>query len=234
MAAEAGAAAGVVDRQGTQLADKNGLVNGTQGKTFVDFGRNDVLGSRERVYRLAYSTPLVDEPPLSARFGGKILSKLENLQNTGSFKVRGAANKVLSLDPAMNAGVIAASAGNHARGVARAARLAGIPSTLVMPIWAPIAKYTAAQREEGRTRPDRPPWGIFRRGERHAVLLAKDSGLTMVHPFDDPMVIAGQGTVGCEIADEVGPPGSIYIPVGGGGLLAGIAVALKDISLKSS
>jgi threonine dehydratase len=204
-------------------------VNGTAAGGFVDFGRDDVLASRERVYRLAYPTPLVEEPPLTARFGGKILSKLENLQNTGSFKIRGAANKVLSLDPARTTGVIAASAGNHARGVARAARLAGIPATLVMPIWAPLAKSSAAQREGGeRTR-------IVLHGESfdeanvRAVLLAAESGLSMVHPFDDPMVIAGQGTVGCEIAEVAGAPGSIYVPVGGGGLLAGIAVALKEL-----
>jgi threonine dehydratase len=87
----------------------------------MDFGRKDVIAAKQRVYRLAYATPLVEEAPLSARFGGRILSKLENLQNSGSFKIRGAANKVLSLDRTRVQGVIAASAGNHARGVARAA-----------------------------------------------------------------------------------------------------------------
>ena len=115
----------------------------------MDFGRIDVLAARDRVYRMAYRTPLVEEPPLSARFGGKILSKLENLQNTGSFKIRGAASKVLSLERSATPGVVAASAGNHARGVARAARFAGIPATLVMPVWAPVAKSSAAQREGG-------------------------------------------------------------------------------------
>jgi threonine dehydratase len=178
---------------------------------------------------MAYRTPLVEEPPLSARFGGKILSKLENLQNTGSFKIRGAASKVLSLDRSATPGVVAASAGNHARGVARAARFAGIPATLVMPVWAPVAKSSAAQREGGDdTR-------IILRGESfddayaHAVTIAGESGYVMVHPFDDPMVIAGQGTLGWEILEEADPPGTIYVPVGGGGLLAGIGAAVKEI-----
>src|SRR3972149_9440807 len=100
----------------------------------MDFGRKDVLAARERVYRLAYSTPRVAEPPLSARFGGRILSKLENLQNSGAFKIRGAANKVLSLDRSRVSGVIAASAGNHARGVARAAEEAGKPPPPARPL----------------------------------------------------------------------------------------------------
>ncbi len=195
----------------------------------MDFGRNDVLLARERVYRLAYRTPLVEEAPLSARFGGKVLSKLENLQHTGSFKIRGAANKVLSLDPAATAGVVAASAGNHARGVARAARLAGIPATLVMPIWAPVAKSSAARREGGEGIRIVHFGETFDEAKDHAVCLAAESGLTMVHPFDDPLVIAGQGTVGWEIAEEAGPAGSIYVPVGGGGLLAGVGVAVKEL-----
>lgn len=194
----------------------------------MDFGRKDVLASRERVYRLAYVTPLVEESPLSARFGGQVLSKLENLQYSGSFKIRGAANKVLSLDPVSVRGVVAASAGNHARGVARAARAAGIPATLVMPVWAPVSKAAAAEREGGAGTT------VIRHGEsfddaaRHAESLAVGDGLTVVHPYDDPMVIAGQGTLGLEIEEGAGAPGTIYIPVGGGGLLAGIGAAVKE------
>ena len=106
----------------------------------MDFGRKDVIAAQARVYRLAYSTPLVEETPLSARFGGRILSKLENLQNSGAFKIRGAANKVLSLDRTRILGVIAASAGNHARGVARAAKEAEIPAPQVRALWAPLSK----------------------------------------------------------------------------------------------
>ncbi|HEX9204423.1 MAG TPA: threonine ammonia-lyase [Candidatus Deferrimicrobiaceae bacterium] len=195
----------------------------------MDFGRGDVLAARERVYRLAYRTPLVEEPPLSDRFGGRILSKLENLQNTGSFKIRGAANKVLALDPSSTPGVVSASAGNHARGVARAARVAGIPATLVMPVWAPVSKSSAARRDGGDGTRIILHGESFDEAYDHAAAIASASGISMVHPFDDPMVIAGQGTLGWEILEESGPPGTIYVPVGGGGLLAGIGAAVKEL-----
>lgn len=194
----------------------------------MDFGRKDVLQAKGRVYRLAYSTPLVEETPLSARFGGKVLSKLENLQYSGSFKIRGAASKMLALDPAGVPGVITASAGNHARGVARAARAAGIPATLVMPVWAPVSKAAAARREGGDRVRVLLHGESFDKAAEHARVLAAESGLVMVHPFDDPLVIAGQGTLGLEILEEAGPPGTIYLPVGGGGLLAGIGAAVKE------
>jgi threonine dehydratase len=195
----------------------------------MDFGRKDVIAAKERVYRLAYATPLVEEAPLSARFGGRVLSKLENLQNSGSFKIRGAANKVLSLDRNQVSGVIAASAGNHARGVARAAKEAGVPATLVMPVWAPVSKSAAAQREGGENIRIIHHGETFDDAARHAASLAQDSGFVMVHPFDDPLVIAGQGTLGVELVEEIGPPGTVYVPVGGGGLLAGIGAAVKEI-----
>lgn len=194
----------------------------------MDFGRKDVLAARERVYRLAYPTPLVEEDPLSERFGGKVLSKLENLQVSGSFKIRGAANKVLSLDPGKTRGVIAASAGNHARGVSRAARSAGIPATLVMPVWAPVSKSAAARRDGGEATRIILHGETFEEAFRHALSLAEESGDIFVHPFDDPLVISGQGTLGLEILDAAGIPGTIYVPVGGGGLLAGIGAAVKE------
>ena len=195
----------------------------------MDFGRKDVIAAKERVYRLAYATPLVEEAPLSERAGGRVLSKLENLQNSGSFKIRGAASKVLALDRNRVSGVIAASAGNHARGVARAAKEAGIPATLVMPLWAPVSKSAAARREGGENIRIIHHGETFDDAARHAACLARDSGLVMVHPFDDPLVIAGQGTLGVELVEEIGPPGTVYVPVGGGGLLAGIGAAVKEI-----
>ncbi|MBE0569410.1 MAG: threonine ammonia-lyase [Deltaproteobacteria bacterium] len=194
----------------------------------MDFGRKDVIESKERVYRLACSTPLVEEAPLTRQCGGKVLSKLENLQNTGSFKIRGAANKVLSLDRALVSGVITASAGNHARGVARAASEANIPATLVMPLWAPVSKITAAQREGGEYARILQHGETFSEALQHAKSLAVGSGLVMIHAYDDPLVIAGQGTLGLEIVDEIGPPGTVYVPVGGGGLIAGIGAAIKE------
>ncbi len=195
----------------------------------MDFGRKDVIAAKQRVYRLAYATPLVEEAPLSERAGGRVLSKLENLQNSGSFKIRGAASKVLALDRGQVPGVIAASAGNHARGVARAAKEAGIPATLVMPLWAPVSKSAAARREGGENIRIIHHGETFDDAARHADCLAQDSGLVMVHPFDDPLVIAGQGTLGVELVEEIGPPGTVYVPVGGGGLLAGIGAAVKEI-----
>lgn len=194
----------------------------------MDVGPGDVRAARERVYRLAYSTPLVEEGPLSARFGGKVLSKLENLQNSGSFKIRGAANKVLSLDPARVRGVTAASAGNHARGVARAARAAGVPAVLVMPVWAPVSKAAAAEREGGERIRVVYHGDTFDEAAAHALRLAREEGYETVHPFDDPLVIAGQGTLGLEVLEEGGAPGTVYVPVGGGGLLAGIGAAIKE------
>lgn len=194
----------------------------------MDFRRKDVIAAKELVYRLAYATPLVEETPLSERAGGRVLSKLENLQTTGSFKIRGAANKVLSLDRARVPGVIAASAGNHARGVARAAKEAGIPATLVMPVWAPVSKSAAAKREGGGNARIIHHGETFDDAAEHAASLAGESGLEMIHPFDDPMVIAGQGTLGIELVEEIGFPGTVYVPVGGGGLLAGIGAAVKE------
>jgi threonine dehydratase len=201
----------------------------TPGRISVDFGRKDVIAAKQRVYGLAYATPLVEEAPLSGRAGGRVLSKLENLQNSGSFKIRGAASKVLALDRTRVSGVIAASAGNHARGVARAAKEAGIPATLVMPLWAPVSKSAAARREGGENIRIIHHGETFDDAARHAACLAQDTGLVMVHPFDDPLVIAGQGTLGVEIVEEIGPPGTVYVPVGGGGLLAGIGAAVKEI-----
>lgn len=194
----------------------------------MDFGLKELVEARERVYRLAYPTPLVEETPLSRQFGGRVFSKLENLQNTGSFKIRGAANKVLSLDRSRVRGVITASAGNHARGVARAASEANIPATLVMPLWAPVSKVTAAQREGGDYARILQHGETFAEAAQHARTLAAGSGLELIHPYDDPMVIAGQGTLGLEILDEIGPPGTVYVPVGGGGLIAGIGAAIKE------
>lgn len=194
----------------------------------MDFDRNDVDAARERVYKLAYATPLVEETALSEQFGGQVLSKLENLQHTGSFKIRGAANKLLSMDKSKVKGVVAFSAGNHARGVARAARAAGIPATLVMPLFAPIAKSAAAQREGGENVRIILHGNSFDEAMEYALARSEEAGLTVVHPYDDPAVIAGQGTIGLEILERIGAPGSIYVPVGGGGLFAGIAAAIKE------
>ncbi len=171
-------------------------------------------------------TPLVYSPLFSRRFGGEIYLKMENLQKTGSFKIRGAAHKLLKRSGEIGPqGVVAASAGNHAQGVALAARGAGVPAVIVMPEWASISKQEATAAYGGE---------VILHGEsveeslRKAMELSEE-GRTFIHPFDDPDIIAGQGTIGREILDELPETGTIIVPVGGGGLISGIAVAARAI-----
>ncbi len=171
-------------------------------------------------------TPLVYSPTFSRLAGFEIYLKLENLQATGSFKIRGATYKILTeLDRIGKGGVIAASAGNHAQGVALAASLAGLPSTIVMPEWASISKQEATRGYGGK---------VILEGQgladsiKRALELSKD-GKTFIHPFDDPSIIAGQGTIGLEIMEELPNVDLIAVPVGGGGLVAGISVAARAV-----
>jgi threonine dehydratase len=172
-------------------------------------------------------TPCKYSGYLSHLTGAPIYLKLENLQKTGSFKIRGAINKLSSLTPKeRRRGVIAASAGNHAQGVASAARQLGIHATILMPEATPITKVEAttfAGAEvilQGET---------FDDAMRVARSLAAEGGLTMIHPFDDPAVITGQGTLGLEMLQQLPELGAVVVPVGGGGLISGIAVALKSL-----
>ncbi len=169
-------------------------------------------------------TPLVHSPALSRRFKGEIFLKLENLQKTGSFKIRGAANKILSgIDKIGRAGVVAASAGNHAQGVALAAKKAGVPAAIVMPEWASITKQEATRAYGGDVI-------ISGRNLDESLEKAKElarEGRMFIHPYDDPDVIAGQGTVGLEILEGLNDVDMIIVPVGGGGLISGVASAMK-------
>lgn len=171
-------------------------------------------------------TPLVYSPTFSRLAGFEIYLKLENLQATGSFKIRGATYKILTeLDRIGKGGVVAASAGNHAQGVALAASLAGLPSTIVMPEWASISKQEATRAYGGK---------VILEGQsladsiKRALELSRD-GKTFIHPFDDPSIIAGQGTIGLEIVEELPNVDLIAVPVGGGGLVAGISVAARAV-----
>lgn len=171
-------------------------------------------------------TPLVYSPYFSAQAGAEVYLKLENLQKTGSFKLRGATNKIQTyLDRIGPRGVVAASAGNHAQGVAHAAREAGIPATIVMPEWASITKQEATRGYGGKIRLKGESLTASIREAEASV----ESGMTLIHPFNDPEVIAGQGTIGLEILNELPNPDLILVPVGGGGLIAGIATAVKSI-----
>ncbi|MCU0787150.1 MAG: threonine ammonia-lyase [Verrucomicrobia bacterium] len=165
--------------------------------------------------------------PLSEATGLKIYCKLEYLQRTGSFKERGARNKLLLLDPEQRQrGVIAASAGNHALGVAYHAQLLGIPATVVMPRFAPLMKASNCRRLgatvvlEGASIAD---------AKQRADEIADEQALTYIHGYDDPDIIAGQGTLGLEIAAQVPDVDAVIVPIGGAGLVAGLGLALKTL-----
>jgi threonine dehydratase len=190
----------------------------------------DVLAARARLAGAAVRTPLLAAPLLSERLGARVYLKPECLQRTGSFKFRGAWNAVQALGPAARNGVVACSSGNHAQGVAEAARLAGIPATIVMPKDAPAPKRVRTERSGARVI-------LYDRDcedrEAIAAKLAEAEGLAFVHPFEDPNVIAGQGTVGLEITDDCTllhiVPEIVLVPCSGGGLSAGVSLAITEI-----
>ena len=178
------------------------------------------------VYDLAVRTPLQAAPALSALLGNQVLLKREDLQPTFSFKIRGAYNKLVQLTGAQKArGVVTASAGNHAQGVALAAKTLGLQARIVMPCSTPELKVLGVRSRgaEAVLHGESFPFALA-----HALQLAEMSGCTFVSPFDDPEVIAGQGTVAMEILrQQQGPLDAIFVPVGGGGLIAGIAAYVK-------
>ncbi|MBB6290381.1 MULTISPECIES: threonine ammonia-lyase, biosynthetic [unclassified Pseudomonas] len=178
------------------------------------------------VYDLAVRTPLQAAPALSALLGSQVLLKREDLQPTFSFKIRGAYNKLVQLTAEQKArGVVTASAGNHAQGVALAAKELGIQARIVMPCRTPELKVLGVRSRgaEAVLHGESFPFALA-----HALQLAETSGCTFVSPFDDPDVIAGQGTVAMEILrQQQGPLDAIFVPVGGGGLIAGIAAYVK-------
>src|SRR4051794_4141472 len=184
----------------------------------------DVKAARAAVQTVARRTPILSTRTFSERAGGTVALKAENLQRTGSFKVRGVAAKLAALGHTPN-GVVAASAGNHAQAVAAAAATRGIPCEVFVPTNAPMAKVEAA-REQG---------AIVHIGGTSvdaclvaALARAEEGGLAFVHPFDDPAIVAGQGSLGLELLEEVEDLAQVVVPVGGGGLCAGIALVIKD------
>jgi threonine dehydratase len=186
----------------------------------------DVEDAARRIHGKVRETPLLAAGELSRRVGAPVVLKAENLQLTGSFKVRGATNAIGQLSAeALDRGVVAASAGNHAQAVAFAARDAGARSLLVMPAQAPLAKIAAVRQYGGEVRCVE---GGFDEASAEARRLAEDEGLTMVHAFDQPHVVAGQGTAGLEIARQGPDINLVVVPLGGGGLAAGIGLVLAD------
>ena len=181
-----------------------------------------------KVYDVAIETPLDLAPTLSRRLGNRVLLKREDQQPVFSFKLRGAYNKMAHLSEAERArGVLAASAGNHAQGVALAAQRLGCEATIVMPVTTPNIKIAAVQARGAK---------VVLHGDsysdayEHAMELKERSGATFVHPYDDPDVIAGQGTIGMEVLRQCqGPIDAIFVAIGGGGLIAGIGAYVKRV-----
>ena len=170
-------------------------------------------------------TPTEHSPAVSTLAGRDVFLKLENLQRTGAFKIRGALNAILQLDPAARAaGVVTASAGNHGQGVAFAAQLAGVRACVVLPHGVPLAKLTAIQRAGAQTVLVN---GGYDEAHASALGIARDRGRTYVHAFDDDAVIAGQGTLALELLEDAPDLDTVVVPVGGGGLIAGVALAMS-------
>jgi threonine dehydratase len=187
----------------------------------------EIEEARTRLDGVARVTPVYSSETLSKQIGRAVWLKAENLQRTGSFKIRGAYNKVSSLsDRERRAGVVAASAGNHGQAVAWAAREVGAKAIIFMPQDAPMAKVepTKSYGAEARLVGVR-----FEDALAEALAYAEKSGATFVHPYEDERVIAGQGTIGLEIAEQVPDAGTVVIPVGGGGLSSGISLALRAV-----
>jgi threonine dehydratase len=180
--------------------------------------------AHQRIRKVILRTPIIYSDTLSHLTGREVYLKLENLQKTGSFKIRGAYHLLSKLSPSMKRrGIVAASAGNHAQGVAYASSLLNIQSTIIMPEGAPIAKQMATQSYGGEVI-------LFGRDTDEALHHARklaEGGKFLIHPFDDEDVIAGQGTIGLEILEDVPEVEGIIIPVGGGGLISGIASIVK-------
>jgi len=188
----------------------------------------DIKQAHERVSKVVSKTPFSYAPKLSKTSGYEVYLKKENLQNTGSFKLRGAFNKIAALSESERLkGVVAASAGNHAQGVALASEYFDIPATIIMPETTPLTKidgvksYGAEVVLSGAN---------YDEAYAYAVEYAKKHNRFFVHPFADEHVIAGQGTIALEIFDKCEKPDAILVPIGGGGLISGIAVAVKEIS----
>jgi threonine dehydratase len=188
---------------------------------------SDVRAARRRIRSGVIVTPCPKSIPLSEITGARIVCKLDNFQRTGSFKERGARNALMMLPRSARArGVVAASAGNHALGLAYHGRLLGIPVTVVMPRFAPLIKITTCQRMGARVILHGDDFAEARAEADRLVAL---EGLAYIHGFDDPDIIAGQGTLGLEILEQVPDVDAIICPVGGGGLLAGLCVAVKAL-----
>jgi threonine dehydratase len=185
----------------------------------------DVQAAREAIAAVAVRTPTIACEDLAEAAGGPVVLKAESLQGTGSFKLRGALAKVAALGERASGGLVAASAGNHARAVAQAARLAGVGCEVFMPRDAAVSKVAAVERLGARVRLG---GGSVEEALELAAAAAAQTGAALIHPFDDCDVIAGQGTIGLELLQDVPDLARVVVPVGGGGLASGIGIALSQ------
>ena len=196
--------------------------------TSLAISYDDVVAAHERIRSVAHQTPVLTSTTADAQSGAQLFFKCENLQRVGAFKFRGAYNAIAQFSPDQRAhGVVAYSSGNHAQGIALAARLLGVKAVILMPTDAPAIKLTAT-REYGaevvlydRYTQNRDAIGMA---------LAEERGLTLLPPYDHPHIMAGQGTVAKELIEEVGPLDVLIMPLGGGGLLSGCATAAKALN----
>ncbi len=206
---------------------ENDTTGDTTGETHPAVTIADVWQAHKFLKPIIHHTPLSPSRTLSQMTGADVYLKCEHMQRSGAFKVRGAGYKISRLTPEQrNAGVIAASAGNHAQGVAIAAAQYGIPCTIVMPENAPLAKVTATQGYGAQV----VLHGVtYDDAYQHCCDLQQASGATYIHAFDDPDIIAGQGTLGLEMLTDLPDADAILVPVGGGGLISGIAIAARAL-----
>ncbi|HLX33384.1 MAG TPA: threonine ammonia-lyase [Gaiellaceae bacterium] len=187
----------------------------------------DIQAAREVIAPVARVTPVYPSETFSRLSGRSVFLKAENLQRTGSFKVRGAYTKLSSLEPErLAAGVVAASAGNHGQAVAWAARELGAPARVFMPQDSPMAKLDATRSYGAEVE---LTGSAIEDSIRAAKAYVEDTGATLIHPFEDPVIISGQGTIGLEIAEQVDELETVVIPIGGGGLASGISLALRAV-----
>lgn len=188
----------------------------------------DIYRARQRIAAVVTRTPVISSPLLSERVGVSVYLKAESLQKTGSFKIRGAANKMLSLTTEEQArGVITVSSGNHGRAVAFVAHQLGINATICMSTRVPRNKLEAIKHLGAEVV---VTGDSYEEAEIHTLALQEERGLTMVDPFDDPLVIAGQGTIGLELLEDLPEVDTVIVPLSGGGLISGVALALKSAS----
>ncbi len=191
---------------------------------------DDVRAAREIIDGKLLRTPTITSETLGKRLGINLYLKAELFQKTGSFKVRGALNKLNSLSPEeKKVGVVAFSAGNHAAGLAYAAKLAGVKATIVMPETAVQSKVEATRSYGGIVILHGKPADLFPKVQE----LQREHGYTLIHPFDDPFTIAGQGTVGLEMLEDMPKPDVVVVPIGGGGLISGVGVVVATMYPKT-